>query len=86
MTIWNNFLCYHPCEDEDVLLRITDKKTDERYYTIGHIKDILFNSRGMEPSNGFSDNNYAYHWIYISEVECILEENDTSLPGLINGD
>lgn len=69
MTIWNNFLRYRPKEDEDVLLRMTNEKTNKRYYTIGHIKGQVFNSRGMEPSKGFDDSDYTFQWIYISEIK-----------------
>jgi len=86
MAIWNNFLCYRPNEYEDVLLRMTNEKTNKRYYTIGHMKDNVFNSRGMEPSSGFDDSDYTFQWIYVSEMEQLLDEDGLSMPGLVNGD
>lgn len=87
MPIWNSFSRYIPLEGEDVLLRMTNKKTHERYYTIGHMKGEMFNNRGMEPSTGFNDSDYAFEWIYISEMERIFvnDGNGMSMPGGVNG-
>lgn len=82
---WHDFRYYRPNECEDVLLRMTNEKTNDRYYTIGHMKGKMFNNRGMEPSKGFDDSDYTFQWMYISEMEQLLYEDGLSMPGLVNG-
>lgn len=88
MIYWTELSNRLPRENEHVLLKMTHKETEEKHYTVGYIRDGMFKSRGISPCDGLDDESYYFQWVYLYEIENLIESEwaDVGPLGLVHGD
>lgn len=89
MVTWRYIDLIHPDDNEQILLMITNKETEDKYHTVGYVRNGELWSRGISPCKDLNDAEYVFRWIYLYEVEQLINAQFDDIgpcPGILHGD